>query len=83
MPAAPVNYFPYAFLAYLAVGLIRVFALKIKAPERMKAIHEQVRLQLCPGSQRKSDLTGGTMQPAGRNSQISHSIGCKFPDMSI
>ena len=49
MPAAPVNYFPYAFLAYLAVGLIRVFALKIKAPERMKAIHEQVRLQHLPG----------------------------------
>ena len=49
VPAAPVNYFPYAFLAYLAVGLIRVFALKIKAPERMKAIHEQVRLQHLPG----------------------------------
>jgi amino acid transporter len=48
VPPAPVNYFPYIFLAYLAAGLIRVAALKIKSPERLHAIREQTRSQHLP-----------------------------------
>ncbi len=48
VPPAPLNYFPYIFLAYLAIGLGRVIALRIKAPETLKAIRDQVRLQHLP-----------------------------------
>jgi amino acid transporter len=57
VPPAPVNYFPYIFLAYLAVGVIRVIALRIQAPERLKAIREQVRTQHLP------DLLGVSSAP--------------------
>jgi amino acid transporter len=57
VPPAPVNYFPYVFLAYLLVGFIRVMAIKIKAPERLKAIREQVRSQHLP------DLLGSSVTP--------------------
>jgi amino acid transporter len=48
VPSAPLNYFPYAFLAYLAIGLGRVIVLRIKAPETLKAIRSQVRTQHLP-----------------------------------
>jgi amino acid transporter len=48
VPPAPVNYFPYIFLAYLLIGVIRVIALRIQAPERLTAIREQVRSQHLP-----------------------------------
>jgi amino acid transporter len=48
VPPAPVNYFPYIFLGYLLIGVIRVIALKIQAPERMTAIRDQVRSQHLP-----------------------------------
>ncbi len=48
VPPAPVNYFPYIFLGYLVIGLIRVIALRIQAPERLNAIREQVRTQHLP-----------------------------------
>jgi hypothetical protein len=57
VPPAPVNYFPYVFLAYLLIGFIRVIALKIKAPERLTAIREQVRSQHLP------DMLGGSVTP--------------------
>ena len=49
VPPAPVNYFPYIFLAYLAVGVIRVVMLRIQAPEQLKAIRDQVHSQHLPG----------------------------------
>jgi amino acid transporter len=48
VPPAPVNYFPYIFLAYLGVGVIRVVTLRIQAPERLVAIREQVHTQHMP-----------------------------------
>jgi len=49
VPPAPVNYFPYIFMGYLAIGVIRVIFLKIQAPERLAAIRDQVRTQHLPG----------------------------------
>ena len=49
VPPAPVNYFPYIFLAYLAVGVVRVVMLRIQAPEQLKAIRDQVHSQHLPG----------------------------------
>jgi amino acid transporter len=57
VPPAPVNYFPYIFLGYLLLGVIRVIALKIQAPERLTAIREQVRSQHLP------DLLGVSSAP--------------------
>ena len=57
VPPAPVNYFPYIFLGYLLIGVIRVVALRIQAPERLKAIREQVRSQHLP------DLLGTASAP--------------------
>jgi amino acid transporter len=48
VPPAPVNYFPYIFLGYLLIGVIRVVALRIQTPERLKAIRDQVRSQHLP-----------------------------------
>ena len=48
VPPAPVNYFPYIFMGYLTIGIIRVIALKIQAPERLSAIRDQVRTQHLP-----------------------------------
>jgi amino acid transporter len=48
VPPAPVNYFPYAFLVYLAIGGIRVITLKIKAPDLLKEIHAQIDTQHAP-----------------------------------
>ena len=57
VPPAPVNYFPYIFLGYLLIGIVRVVMLRIQAPERLKAIREQVRSQHLP------DLLGATSAP--------------------
>jgi amino acid transporter len=57
VPPAPVNYFPYIFLGYLLIGIARVVMLRIQAPERLKAIREQVRTQHLP------DLLGVTSAP--------------------
>jgi len=42
VPPAPVNYFPYIFLGYLAVGVIRVITLHVRAPERLKQIRDEI-----------------------------------------
>lgn len=42
IPDAPVKYFPYIFLVYLAIGVVRVMSLNFRAPERLKEIREQV-----------------------------------------
>jgi hypothetical protein len=48
VPAAPVSYFPYIFLAYLLIGIVRVVALKVQAPERIKEIREKIHSQHAP-----------------------------------
>ena len=48
IPAAPVNYFPYIFLAYLLTGIVRVVALKVQAPERIRQIREKNHSQHAP-----------------------------------
>jgi amino acid transporter len=42
VPPAPVNYFPYIFLIYLLIGIVRVFALNVQAPERIKEIRDKI-----------------------------------------
>jgi len=50
VPPAPVKYFPYIFLGYLVLGVVRVMMLRSKAPERLKAIREQIHLEHIGGS---------------------------------
>jgi amino acid transporter len=42
VPPAPVNYFPYVFLGYLAIGVIRVLTMHFGAPGRLKQIRDEV-----------------------------------------
>jgi amino acid transporter len=42
VPAAPVNYFPYAFVAYLWFGILRVMGMRHQMPERVDAIRAEV-----------------------------------------
>lgn len=48
VPPAPVNYFPYIFLGYVAVGVLRAVAFKLRAPEHLKKIHEELAGQNLP-----------------------------------
>jgi amino acid transporter len=43
VPAPPVNYFPYAFVAYLWFGVLRVMGMKHQQPERVEEISAEVR----------------------------------------
>jgi amino acid transporter len=42
VPAAPVNYFPYAFVAYLWIGILRVMGMKHQKPERVVEVRTEV-----------------------------------------
>ena len=42
VPPAPVNYFPYIFLGYVAIGVFRAVAFKLRAPQHLKKIHEEL-----------------------------------------
>ena len=42
VPSAPVNYFPYAFAAYLWFGILRVMGMQHQKPERVVEIREEV-----------------------------------------
>ncbi|HEV2327176.1 MAG TPA: APC family permease [Verrucomicrobiae bacterium] len=42
VPAAPVNYFPYAFVAYLWFGILRVMGMRHQMPERVEEIRAEV-----------------------------------------
>jgi amino acid transporter len=44
VPAAPVNAFPYWFLAYLALGLAWILVLRRRRPDAAANIHEDLRL---------------------------------------
>jgi hypothetical protein len=49
VPPAPVNYFPYLFLGYVAIGVLRAIAFKVRDPSRIKRIHEELREMHLPG----------------------------------
>lgn len=43
VPAPPVNYFPYAFVAYLWFGILRVMGMRHQMPARVEEISAEVR----------------------------------------
>jgi amino acid transporter len=42
VPSAPVNYFPYAFVAYLWFGILRVMGMRHQKPERVVEVRAEV-----------------------------------------
>jgi amino acid transporter len=50
VPPAPVKYFPYVFLGYLAIGAIRVMTMRFGAPGRLAQISEDVHTEHIPGN---------------------------------
>jgi hypothetical protein len=48
VPDAPVRYFPYIFLAYLAIGVGRVLWIRQRAPEHLRKIREELIAQHLP-----------------------------------
>jgi hypothetical protein len=42
VPSAPVNYFPYAFAAYLWFGIVRVMGMRHQKPEHVDSIRTEV-----------------------------------------
>jgi hypothetical protein len=48
VPPAPVNYFPYIFLGYVAIGVLRAVAFKLRAPQILKKIHQELAGQNLP-----------------------------------
>jgi hypothetical protein len=49
VPAPPVNYFPYIFLIYLAIGLFRALAYKVRDPKTLQEIREELTEMRMPG----------------------------------
>ncbi len=49
VPAAPVNYFPYIFLTYIAIGLFRALAYKVRDPKTLQQIREELAEMRLPG----------------------------------
>jgi amino acid transporter len=49
VPAPPVNYFPYIFLGYLALGLFRALAYKVRDPKTLSQIREELSAMRMPG----------------------------------
>ncbi len=49
VPAPPVNYFPYIFLGYLAIGLFRALAYKVRDPKKLAEIREELAEMRMPG----------------------------------
>jgi amino acid transporter len=43
VPDAPLRYFPYIFLGYLAIGGARVLWMRMSAPERLSRIRDEIR----------------------------------------
>jgi amino acid transporter len=48
VPPAPVNYFPYIFLVYVALGLFRAVAYKVREPKSVSKIREQLQAFYLP-----------------------------------
>ncbi len=49
VPAPPVNSFPYIFLGYLAIGLFRALAYKVRDPKTLEKIREELSAMRMPG----------------------------------
>jgi amino acid transporter len=49
VPAPPVNSFPYLFLAYLILGLMRALAYKVRDPKTLQQIREELAEMRMPG----------------------------------
>jgi amino acid transporter len=47
-PPAPGNYFPYVFLIYLAVGLCRALAFKVRDPKTVAQVREELKAYHLP-----------------------------------
>jgi amino acid transporter len=43
VPPAPVNYFPYVFLGYVAIGVVRALLFKVRAPQKLAVIRDEMR----------------------------------------
>jgi amino acid transporter len=48
VPDPPVRYFPYIFLGYLAIGGVRIAWLRLRTPERLRRIREEIHTQHVP-----------------------------------
>ncbi len=48
VPPAPVQYFPYIFLAYVAVGVVRALAFKMRNPQSLGTIVRELSEQCLP-----------------------------------
>jgi hypothetical protein len=42
IPDPPVNYFPYAYLVYLAIGIVWVLAFRVRKPSALGQIHQDL-----------------------------------------
>jgi amino acid transporter len=49
VPAPPVNYFPYVFLGYIILGLMRALAYKVREPKTLQQIREELAEMRMPG----------------------------------
>jgi amino acid transporter len=50
VPSPPVNYFPYAFAAYLWFGVLRVMGMRHQKPERVVEVSEEVQKLHAPAA---------------------------------
>ena len=50
VPDAPVRYFPYIFLGYLAIGGVRILWLRMSAPDRLRKIQGEIQAHHMPGA---------------------------------
>lgn len=48
VPPAPVNYFPYIFMVYVALGLFRAVAFKVREPKSVMKIREELQSLYLP-----------------------------------
>jgi amino acid transporter len=48
VPPAPANYFPYIFLVYVALGLFRAVAFKVREPKNVSKIREELQSLYLP-----------------------------------
>jgi amino acid transporter len=50
VPDPPVRYFPYIFLGYLLIGGGRIAWLRMRAPDRLHQIHQEIQTQHVPAA---------------------------------
>ncbi|HEY0792402.1 MAG TPA: APC family permease [Chthoniobacterales bacterium] len=59
VPPAPVKYFPYIFLAYVAVGIVRAIAFRIREPKLVGTILEELKAQCLPAGMAPATVAAG------------------------